>query len=283
MSIPDSVSAGNSGDLLKGGEGRLAGIVAGAVDGFSSMAVAAGGGVETVGGAATWYSPSNIPVFNAAGLFSDGLIAPPTLDAVGAYFRQMAHPYSVMILDGLVPGAAQRLDDLGYVQVDSMPAMWLDNIDIALQQGSRPTDPVEVKRVEEGIERATFRSVLLQVFDMPTQEVEIILADEAFDVPNIRHYIARAEESTVGTASVVIGGEIAGIWNVGTLTQHRRRGIALQMMYRALAEAHDAGCRSSMLLASRDGTPLYEGLGYSTLSTLRVFIPTGSGKQQQYP
>lgn len=276
MSIPHSSSARNSGDPAKGVEDRLAGIVTGAVDGFGSMAVAAGGGRETVGGAATWHSPSNIPVFNAAGLFSDGLLASSTLDAVGAYFRQMAHPYSIMILDGLVPDAAQRLDDLGYVQVDSMPAMWLDRLDTALQQVSRTADQAEVKRVESGREKATFRSVLLQVFAMPAEEVEIILTDKAFDMPFVRHYIARADEVTVGTASVVIGGEIAGIWNVGTLTQHRRQGIAFQMMHHALTEAREAGCRSSMLLASRDGTPLYERLAYSTLSTLRVFIPTGA-------
>ncbi|MEO6456830.1 MAG: GNAT family N-acetyltransferase [Chloroflexia bacterium] len=281
MSIPDSSSARNSGDPAKGVEGSLAGIVTGAVDGFTSMAVAAGGGIETVEGAPTWYSPSNIPVFNAAGLFSTDLVRPFTLDAVGAYFQQMAHPYSLMVLDGLVPGAAQRLDDMGYVQVDSMPAMWLDNLDTALQEMSRPADlMVEVKRVESSMERATFRSVLLQVFAMPAEEVEIILTDKAFDMPNIRHYIARADEVTIGTASVVIGGEIAGIWNVGMLAQHRRRGIALQMMYHALTEAHAVGCHSSMLLASRDGTPLYERLGYSTISTLRVFVPSGAGKQQ---
>lgn len=273
MSISDTAAA----DLENGAEDKLAQIVAGAVDGFSNMAVAADGGIETVGGAATWHSPSSIPVFNAAGLFSDDLIAPPTLDAVSAYFRQLAHPYSVMILDGLVPGAAQRLDDLGYVQVDSMPAMWLDSFDDALRERFKPVEAeVEVKRVETVMERATFRSVLLQVFEMPAEEVDIILTDKAFDMPSVRHYIARADEVTVGTASVVIGGGIAGIWNVGTLAQHRRQGIAFQMMYHALAEAHAAGCRSSMLLASRDGTPLYERLGYSTLSTLRVFIPTGA-------
>ena len=274
MSVPDDVSPSNAGDP-RDIAGGLAGIVAGAVDGFSSMAVAAGGKVDTVGGAATWYSPSNIPVFNAAGLFSADLIGPHTLESVAAYFRELAHPYSVMILDDLVPGAAQTLDDLGYVQVDSMPAMWLNDLDTALQRVGQPTLPVEIKRVEEGMERATFRSVLLQVFEMPAQEVEIILTDQAFEMPNIRHYIARADEVTVGTTSLVTGGDIAGIWNVGTLAQHRRQGVAEQMMRCALAEAHAVGCRSSMLLASRDGIPLYEYLGYSTLSTLRVFIPTG--------
>lgn len=273
-------SSDTAADLENGAKDKLAQIVAGTVDGFGNMAVAAGGGIEMVGGAATWHSPSSIPVFNATGLFSDGLIAPPTLDAVSAYFRQMAHPYSVMVLDGLVRDAAQRLDDLGYVQVESMPAMSLDSLDNALREQFPVETKVEVKRVETAMERATFRSVLLQVFAMPAEEIDIILTEKAFEMPFVRHYIARAEEVTVGTASVVIGGEIAGIWNVGILAQHRRQGIALQMMYHALAEAYAAGCRSSMLLASRDGTPLYERLGYSTLSTLRVFIPTGTGKEQ---
>ena len=267
-------------DLENGAKDKLAQIVAGTVDGFGNMSVAAGGGIEMVGGAATWHSPSSIPVFNAAGLFLDALIAPPTLDAVSAYFRQMAHPYSIMVLDGLVPDAVQRLSDLGYVQVDSMPAMSLDSLDNTLREQFPVETKVEVKRVETGMEQATFRSVLLQVFAMPAEEIDIILTERAFDMPFVRHYIARAEEVTVGTATVVIGGEIAGIWNVGTLAQHRRQGIALQMMYHALAEAYAAGCRSSMLLASRDGTPLYERLGYSTLSTLRVFIPTGVDKHQ---
>jgi hypothetical protein len=275
MSAQDGVHVRSPGDRENGSESGLTGIVAGAVGGFSSMAVAAGGNMTTVGSAPTWYSPSNIPVFNAAGLFSSELISPETLDSVAAYFRELAHPYSVMILDGLVPGATQTLSDLDYVQIDSMPAMWLEDLDTALERAGSPADRVEVKRVEGGMEEATFRSILLQVFEMPPREVEIILTDKAFEMPNIYHYIARSDESTVGTASLVTCGEIAGIWNVGTLVQHRRRGIAIQMMKYALAEAQAVGCRSSMLLASRDGTPLYERLGYSTLSTLRVFVPTG--------
>lgn len=244
-----------------------------AADGFHSMSAAGGGGwVSDIGGASCWYSSSAIPVFNGAGIFSDDLINGETLGAIGAFFEKRHRPYSLITLDRLIPNAARLLAMWGYAEYDYMPLMWLDGPPNELSQAHRGNE-VTIGRVRTVTQLETYRSVLRQVFHLPVAEIDLILGDNTLRVPRVRHYLGYWEGEAVGTGSLVQFRSVAGIWNVGTLSSHRRRGLATEMMRQVLSEARAEGYNSSMLLASNEGVPIYSHLGYTTLSTLRVFVP----------
>jgi predicted acetyltransferase len=90
----------------------------------------------------------------------------------------------------------------------------------------------------------------------------------------VRHYLGWLDDTPVSTATLVLSGKVAGVWNVGTLAEYRRRGVAAAIMRHILSDARSLGFQSSMLLASNDGLSLYARLGYETLSTVRVFVPS---------
>ena len=241
-------------------------------DGFRSLAVGVDSGrADDVGGALCWYSSSYVPLFNGAGLFEERLFNPNTLAAIDAYFAARQRPYSLITLDGLVQDASARLSRLNCPELEANPAMWLDGPPKAWES---PPQDLWVSHVQTASELASFRAVLCAVFVISRAEADLILSDKVLGVPYMRHYLGWLGGEPVGTTSLVLTGSVAGIWNVGTLPEYRRQGIAAEIVRHALADAATLGYANSMLLSSNLGLRLYERLGYRTISTVRMFAPS---------
>ena len=58
---------------------------------------------------------------------------------------------------------------------------------------------------------------------------------------------------------------------VATLPQARGRGLASELMTRALADARERGCTSTSLQATKAGEPVYARLGYRSLGPLQMW------------
>jgi GNAT superfamily N-acetyltransferase len=246
-------------------------------EGFRSLSLAADGGqAEDVGGALCWYSSSFVPVFNGAGLFHEHLFSTSTLSAVDTYFGARARPYCLVTVDGLVPDTVKRLQSLRYSEFDSSPAMRLDRTP---ERRHGPVEGLRIAHVQTFPDLLAFRSILTRVFAISPHEVNLVMGDRVLWIESVRHYVGYIDGTPVGTASLVTSGPMPGIWNVGTLPEFRKRGIASAMMYHMLDEAQALGHTSSMLLASTDGLPLYRHMGYKTITTIRMFVPTRARMQ----
>lgn len=251
---------------------KLIALARASVDGFRSLSLSAdGGSTDDVGGAFCWYSSSYLPVFNGAGIFDEGLINEETLGAIARYFAARARPYCIMTMDALLPGAYHLLSALGYAEYDFMPAMWLDG-----SPGLQPPSNRELRvtQVTAPGELAAFRAILGQVFRIPALEINLVMGERTLRVPKVHHYLGWLDDVPIATTTLVLNAQVGGVWNVGTLAPYRRRGVAAGMMRHAIAESLRLGYDSTMLLASFEGQPLYEQMGYHTLSTIRVFVPT---------
>jgi GNAT superfamily N-acetyltransferase len=238
--------------------------------GFHSLSLAADGGSADVAGAFCWHSKSHVPVFNAAGVFTRSHFNRGVLAAIDEYFAGRGRAHCLVTLDGLVSNTTERLRELGYYEFDNSPVMWLDGPCLRWQE--HPPD-LEISTVRNPNDLTAFRTILGRVFAIAPSEVNLVLSDRTLEVATVRHYIGRVGGLAVATTSMVLSGPVAGIWNVGILPEYRRRGIAAELMHNAVSEALTHGYSSTMLLASQDGLPLYERLGYNTLSTARMFAP----------
>jgi GNAT superfamily N-acetyltransferase len=242
-----------------------------AADGFRVLSMSAdGGSSDDVGGAICWYSTSYVPVFNGASILDAGLINHTTLSSIEGYFKPRGRPFSVMTLDALIPDAHRRILPYGYFEYDVMPAMWLTG-EPADQPAGSPD--LWITQVTSPVTLAAFRRILSDVFHLSITEVNLVLGEKTLEIPHVRHYLGWLDNIPVSTASLVLSDDVAGVWNVGTLSEYRHRGVAAALMRHILTDARNLGCSKSMLLASNDGQPLYERLGYKTLSNVRVFVP----------
>lgn len=243
-----------------------------AAEGFKALSRAANGHNDVVAGAQCWYCSSTAPVFNGAAILEERLLDPGTLRGIAEYFTSKGRPYSLMTVDALVPYAREGLRGMGYYEYDRTPGMWLDGAPLMWQEGTG-NPALAITRVSDARDLTTFRTLLSRVFHIAREEAEMVLGDNALGVGEVRHYLGRLDGEPVGTLSMVMSGPVPGIWNVGTLLEHRRSGIGTTLMRHALREAAQEGHTSSMLLASKEGVPLYEHLGYRTLSMVRIFVP----------
>ncbi len=249
---------------------KLLSLALASVEGFRSLAFGAGGTCEDVGGTLCWYSSSYVHLFNGAALLSGSQINPDNVDAIDLYFSVKGRPYCLLTLHELVPDAASQLAHLGYVEAETLPAMWLDG---PPHRWRDAPEGLRVSRVETPSDLAAFRAILSRVFYMPRSEIDLVLSDRVLEARHVRHYLGRMGDVPIATATLVQDGNLAGVWNVGTLSEYERRGVGSEMMRHALADARSLGYTESMLLASIEGAPLYERLGYTTLGAIETFVP----------
>jgi GNAT superfamily N-acetyltransferase len=91
----------------------------------------------------------------------------------------------------------------------------------------------------------------------------------------IIHFLGRLEGRPVATATLVLGGGVAGIYNVMTVPDAQRRGIGALMTVRPLDVARARGYRLGILQSSKMGYPLYRRLGFQNYCRIAIYLWPG--------
>ena len=104
-------------------------------------------------------------------------------------------------------------------------------------------------------------------FEMPREFVDVVAAGSMLDDPTVVMVTGSVNGVPVSTALVGVTGNTAGIYNVATPPEHRRRGYGEAVTWAAVAEGHRLGCDHSVLQASPMGAPVYRRMGYLDLGT----------------
>ncbi len=167
----------------------------------------------------------------------------------------------------------QRLLRHGFVHAFDEPGMALD---LASWNGNPRTEPVlRVHRVLSPADLAVWDETLAQGFGSGPEEAHWV-ADMygrlgyGLGTP-WRHYLARLEGQPVGTATVFLDDDVAGIYFVFTLPTMRGRGVGSAIMETLLADARAEGARLAVLTSSALGTPLYRRMGFTECCSIGIY------------
>ena len=240
--------------------------------------------VTTFLGEAERYEAAARPGLQLA--FSNEPVADMNMVIVGAgvdhdHFRNMVSscldrsiPFLVMIY----PDAGKALDDiaadLGLVYAVDFPIMVRD--DLSLEPSGNPdVDVVRAQSVEDADASA---DVMVSAYSMPKDSVLRALPASLFDVPGADVYVARLNGEAAGSVTLTYHGDTCGIWAMGTDAARQRGGIGLRLLSTAMAQARNSGVRRFFLGAPPAGSRLYEGLGFKTVCSARVWV---SGETHQ--
>lgn len=183
-------------------------------------------------------------------------------------------PFLVMIY----PDAGKAFDDIaakqGLVYAVDFPMMVRD--DLPLEPSGNPD--VEVVRAHGAEDADASADVMASAYSMPKDSLLRALPASLFDTPGADVYVARINGEAVGTVTMTYHGETCGIWAMGTDAGRQRGGIGLRLLSTAMVQARNNGIRRFFLGATPAGFRLYEGLGFETVCSARVWV---SGETHQ--
>jgi ribosomal protein S18 acetylase RimI-like enzyme len=88
---------------------------------------------------------------------------------------------------------------------------------------------------------------------------------------SLKLFVGYFQDQPAATSSLFLNENTAGVWDVTTLPQFRRRGIGTDMTLQALFYAFDNfGHRIGVLTASKDGEPVYRKIGFQKVKDFYV-------------
>lgn len=173
------------------------------------------------------------------------------------------------------PGLAAYLSSrkFRFDHITGMPCMWrgLDNLpELPLPQ------EVEIFRVESQLEQADWLNVLMEGFDEPAAsraDFQQILANSLTEPnPVFEHFLTRWQGKPCSISTLLKAEHGAGIYHVTTLPPYRGKKLGKALTLAAMQSARRAGYREAVLFATPSGFPIYQQLGFYTVSTVDAFV-----------
>lgn len=92
------------------------------------------------------------------------------------------------------------------------------------------------------------------------------------DESPFRHFLARLDGEPVATSSLFLGAGVAGLYDVATVAEKRRRGIAREVTRAAMRDARASGHRTAILHSSGLGAGMYRSLGFRDVCDIGQYV-----------
>ena len=229
------------------------------------------------------YSGLPIPSYNVFQPITAEGLTDDTLADTAAYFTSMGTFYTVELIHDQFPEGPDFLDKRRYQPLPPEMAMVLegphDETDIRLNAG------VAVERVTNVPSLTAFCTLLHQVFDFALEDMIKLfsvrhLGDGLKD--NIQHYLAFADEQPVGVGTVIFIDGVASVWNVCTIDNYRRRGIATTLVHEMLTDADERGCPLKILYSTPHAFSLFSKFSFEIFTQRQWFLPPGLDYEEDW-
>jgi GNAT superfamily N-acetyltransferase len=198
------------------------------------------------------------------------------LDSARERFRSLGVPYGLVVPLDLAPvlggwlsaaGAGYRcLLPLMERSLDTVPVVFRPP-GVRIRQASGMEDYRALARVQAvcfGDGEPLWSRYLRARYDHP--EIVDFLA-----VTNGPH--AGPAETVVGTGTLVVTGEAAGVYGIGVIPPWRRQGIGAALTAALLSAAARLGCQIAPLNPSEAGARTYRRLGFRDVDGFHVWSP----------
>ncbi len=148
---------------------------------------------------------------------------------------------------------------------------------------------LSIHELDESTIDADFFATLghLKAVELTIEAAQAVLRQRI--AQGIRTFIARLENRTVGTTSLLVeqkfihqGGKVGHIEDVATREGYEGQGIGKRLVEHAVREAWNQGCYKVILDCSEENRPFYEHCGFRTHEIeMRIDRPTDHTNEER--
>jgi len=244
------------------------------VKAFESVAeMVPGGVVEKMGGVTV--VRTGIPGFNMAFALAGPFSPREASRTIKRLYSKDEFPWSLVTTASASGAMEPLIRKHGLVQSLVEPGMVQSPI-----PGRCPPPPrkLDIRQVEDQDELLTFSRTGAASFGIHAANLDALAKGLAKGVGDGSFrggcYLGYYDGKPVATSLRYTSGRVAGIYFVATAKEYRRRGIGEAMTWRAAVDGRKEKCSISVLQASEMGRPVYEGMGYRTVTNYQIWRPT---------
>ena len=173
-------------------------------------------------------------------------------------------PFTILVPEGDddLAAACARAD---LSCVDVLPGMALAPIPDSVPETTVTIETVTPESL--GI----YVDIFSKSYGMPPEIADRCFFSDYVDMPDADHVIGSIDGESVAIATVVRSDGIAGVYNVGTLPEHRGKGYGAAVTWAVIQRSKEHGCHSAVLQSSEMGFSVYERMGFEVVRRYRCF------------
>jgi GNAT superfamily N-acetyltransferase len=231
-----------------------------------------GGSFEITSHWARGFSGLQIPTFNIFLPLSHEGLTDETLADTAAFFSSRETVYAIELVHDRFPHGPDFLNQRRYQPLPPQPAMYLAE----LHEDSPLNPAVIIERVLTVPALTAFCSLINAVFDFSLPDIVKLYSAAHFKDElkhTLRHYLAFIDEKPVGAGTIICINGAASVWNMCTLDEYRRQGVATTLLHRMLSDAAESDYRLTMLYSTPLAYHLFNKLGFDIFAQRQWFLP----------
>jgi ribosomal protein S18 acetylase RimI-like enzyme len=189
-------------------------------------------------------------------------------------FRHLKIPFAWWIgFDDDYPQCKSDLEKLGFVCDEHESGMFAE---IEKLSRGKKCDELQIHLVDNAKKLNDFIRIYQELIPHDANVIKIFYERASEHILNpkssLKLFVGYFQDQPAATSALFMDENSAGVWDVTTLPQFRRKGIGTDMTLRTLFHAFDNfGRRIGVLTASKDGEPVYRKIGFQKLKDFYVF------------
>ena len=212
-----------------------------------------------------------VPLFNPAFATAPPDDVDAAVAAVVAHYLELGSPFVLYCRDETAPGLADAAAAAGLIEHFQPPLMVLDPLPAPPPS---PPDGLDIV-VVDGATIDDYVATMAAGFGMPLALAQEFFGVGMLELPGFTAYLGLVDGTPVATSGTFVSGEVAGVYNVATLAEHRGRGYGAALTW-AAATGGGPQATLSILQSSKEGQPVYERMGFVVGDRYRQFEPPAS-------
>ncbi|MDR0632155.1 MAG: GNAT family N-acetyltransferase [Holosporaceae bacterium] len=194
--------------------------------------------------------------------------------AIVEKFRHLKIPFAWWIgFEDDYPECKSDLEKMGFFYDEHESGMFAE---IEKLSREKKCDGLQIRLVDDVKKLDDFIQIYRELIPHDADAIKMFYRKAAEHIldpkSSLKLFVGYFQDQPAATSALFVDENTAGVWDVVTLSQFRRRGIGTDMTLQALFYALDHfGCRIGVLTASEEGEPVYGKIGFQKLKDFYVF------------